>query len=77
MITHIALIGDDLPACDVQPPHTVGGDPLVVLRLGTSLSVSVSLDQAQYIADSLLDALATSEEALNGPVPYVPMWHPV
>lgn len=49
----------------------------MILRLGSSLSVSLSPDQAQYVADALLDCLADSEEALNGPVPYVPMWHPV
>jgi hypothetical protein len=73
----MALVGDDEVTTDVEPATSLGADPVMVVRLGRHLSMSMSMDQAQYLADALFDGLAAAEGAVSGPQAYVPAWHPV
>lgn len=81
MITHLAFIGPEIAVAELRPPAM--GDPsppLVVLNLGADLALHLSVEMAESIADALVGAVADAADVVTmagGPVPYVPMWHPV
>lgn len=82
MITHLAFIGPETAVGEFRPP-AVGdpaGEPTVLLMLGNDLALHLSVDLAESMADALVGAVADAYDAVTaptGPIPYVPMWHPV
>lgn len=83
MITHLSLIGHAGPiVADVRQAPIAAPDAgdVIALALGESFVVHLDPDTAEAVAEALIDALTTRDDAVRaptGPTPYVPAWHPV
>jgi len=80
MITHLSLIGHagEIVAEVRQAPIGAADDEhdVIALALGASFVVHLDMDAAESIAEALIDAITTRDDAvtINGPVPFVPTW---
>lgn len=83
MITHLSLIGHTGPiVADVRQAPIAAPDSgdVIALALGESFVVHMDSDTAEAVAEALIDALTTRDDAVTpstGPVAYVPAWRPV
>ena len=79
MITHISVIGDTAGQISAEVwQQPIGGDDgdMIALRVGAGLVIHLDVAAAEIIAETLIDAITTRDDAviLNGPVPFVPAW---
>jgi hypothetical protein len=80
MITHLSVIGDTAGQVSAEVwAKPIGDDndgDMIALRVGAGLVIHLDVAAAEIIAETLIDAVTTRDDAVtfNGPVPFVPMW---
>lgn len=78
MITHLSLVGHTQVTAEVRRPPIETPDigDVVTLYIGPALAIHMPVEQAEDIADTIIEAIADRNAAMElaGPVAFVPVW---